>query len=96
QYHQVFNKFHQIIHSLAPLYINSLNLIHYIHHKYTYQPIQIPLHHTQILPTIPTPIPPLSLPPHSLSPIKYPQLKPIPNQQPLLLHFQIQPHFPKY
>ncbi len=63
---------------LAGVYINSLNVIHYMHDKYNYERIEMALHDTEIVRTMATGIAGLSVAADSLlSAIKYAQVKPI-------------------
>ena len=58
---------------LAGVYINSLNIIHYMHDKYSYERLEMALHDTEIIRTMATGIAGLSVA-DSLSAIKYAQL----------------------
>ena len=81
---------------LAGVYINSLNIIHYMHDKYSYERIEMALHDTNIIRTMATGIAGLSVAADSLSAIKYAQVKPIRNEDGLVVDFDITGDFPKY
>ena len=74
---------------LAGVYINSLNIIHYMHDKYSYERIEMALHDTNIIRTMATGIAGLSVAADSLSAIKYAQVKPIRNEDGLVVDFDI-------
>lgn len=73
EYDEVFKKFDQMMDWLAGVYINSLNVIHYMHDKYSYERIEMALHDTEIVRTMATGIAGLSVAADSLSAIKYAQ-----------------------
>ncbi len=81
---------------LAGVYINSLNIIHYMHDKYSYERLEMALHDTEIIRTMATGIAGLSVAADSLSAIKYAQVKPIRNEEGLVTDFEIEGDFPKY
>ncbi|WP_041497905.1 pyruvate formate lyase family protein, partial [Staphylococcus aureus] len=81
EYDEVFKKFDQMMDWLAGVYINSLNVIHYMHDKYSYERIEMALHDTEIVRTMATGIAGLSVAADSLSAIKYAQVKPIRNEE---------------
>jgi formate C-acetyltransferase len=70
-YEEVMEKFDLMMEWLADLYINTLNVIHYMHDKYSYERIEMALHDTKILRTMATGIAGLSVVADSLSAIKY-------------------------
>ena len=96
EYDEVFKKFDQMMDWLAGVYINSLNVIHYMHDKYSYERIEMALHDTEIVRTMATGIAGLSVAADSLSAIKYAQVKPIRNEEGLVVDFEIEGDFPKY
>ncbi|HHW5491530.1 TPA: pyruvate formate lyase family protein, partial [Staphylococcus aureus] len=95
EYDEVFKKFDQMMDWLAGVYINSLNVIHYMHDKYSYERIEMALHDTEIVRTMATGIAGLSVAADSLSAIKYAQVKPIRNEEGLVVDFEIEGDFPK-
>jgi len=68
---EVMAKFDNVMEWLAELYINTLNVIHYMHDKYSYERIEMALHDVEILRTMATGIAGLSVVADSLSAIKH-------------------------
>jgi formate C-acetyltransferase len=95
-YEEVMQKFDLMMEWLAGLYINTLNVIHYMHDKYSYERIEMALHDTKILRTMATGIAGLSVVADSLSAIKYGQVKVIRDENGLAVDFEISGDFPKY
>ncbi|MGJ7909591.1 formate C-acetyltransferase [Neobacillus sp. LXY-1] len=93
---EVMEKFDNMMEWLAGLYINALNIIHYMHDKYSYERIEMALHDTQILRTMATGIAGLSVAADSLSAIKYGQVKVIRDENGLAVDFETTGEFPKY
>ena len=76
-YEEVMHKFDMTMEWLAGLYLNTLNVIHYMHDKYSYERIEMALHDTNVLRTMATGIAGLSVVADSLSAIKYAKVKPL-------------------
>lgn len=95
-YEEVMAKFDSTMDWLAGLYINTLNIIHYMHDKYSYERIEMALHDTNILRTMATGIAGLSVVADSLSAIKYAQVRPIRDENGIAVDFEIEGDFPKY
>jgi formate C-acetyltransferase len=95
-YDEVMHKFDQVLEWLAELYINTLNVIHYMHDKYCYERIEMALHDTHVLRTMATGIAGLSVVADSLSAIKYAKVKPIRDENGIAVDFEIEGDFPKY
>ncbi|MGS2776577.1 formate C-acetyltransferase [Robertmurraya sp. GLU-23] len=95
-YEEVMAKFDSTMDWLAGLYINTLNIIHYMHDKYSYERIEMALHDTHILRTMATGIAGLSVVADSLSAIKYAQVRPIRDENGIAVDFEIEGDFPKY
>ncbi|MEK3990685.1 formate C-acetyltransferase [Robertmurraya sp. FSL R5-0851] len=95
-YEEVMAKFDSTIDWLAGLYINTLNIIHYMHDKYSYERIEMALHDTNILRTMATGIAGLSVVADSLSAIKYAQVRPVRDENGIAVDFEIEGDFPKY
>jgi formate C-acetyltransferase len=93
---EVMKKFDSMMEWLAELYINTLNCIHYMHDKYSYERIEMALHDTHILRTMATGIAGLSVAADSLSAIKYGKVKTIRDENGLVVDFTIEGEFPKY
>ncbi|KAA6451932.1 formate C-acetyltransferase [Bacillus swezeyi] len=95
-YDEVMHKFDQTMEWLAGLYINTLNIIHYMHDKYCYERIEMALHDTHILRTMATGIAGLSVIADSLSAIKYAKVKVIRDENGMAVDFETEGDFPKY
>lgn len=95
-FEEVMAKFDKTMEWLADLYINTLNIIHYMHDKYSYESIEMALHDTKILRTMATGIAGLSVVADSLSAIKYAKVKPIRDENGIAVDFEIEGDFPKY
>ncbi|WP_312472682.1 formate C-acetyltransferase [Neobacillus sp.] len=95
-YDEVMEKFDKMMEWLAGLYINTLNVIHYMHDKYSYERIEMALHDTTILRTMATGIAGLSVVADSLSAIKYGEVKVIRDENGLAVDFKTSGDYPKY
>lgn len=81
---------------LAQLYVNTLNLIHYMHDKYSYEALEMALHDTNVRRFFATGIAGLSCAVDSLSAIKYAKVTPIRNEFGIITDFKTEGDFPKY
>ncbi|WNR44225.1 formate C-acetyltransferase [Paenibacillus roseipurpureus] len=95
-YEEVADKFDTIMEWLAKLYVNTLNVIHYMHDKYCYERLEMALHDRDIVRTMATGIAGLSVVADSLSAIKYAKVRPIRNEQGIAVDFQIEGDYPQY
>lgn len=95
-YDDVMAKFDRMMDWLADLYINTLNVIHYMHDKYCYERSEMALHDTQILRTMATGIAGLSVAADSLSAIKYAKVHVVRDEDGLAVGFNTEGDFPKY
>ncbi|CAM4204520.1 formate C-acetyltransferase [Lederbergia lenta] len=95
-YEYVVEKFDHIMEWLAGLYMNTLNVIHYMHDKYSYERIEMALHDREILRTMACGIAGLSVVTDSLSAIKYAKVKPVRDENGIALDFEVEGDFPKY
>ena len=95
-YDEVMQKFDVMMDWVAKTYIDALNIIHYMHDKYSYEAIEMALHDKDILTTMACGIAGLSVVADSLSAIKYAKVKPIRNEDGLVIDYQIEGDFPKY
>ncbi len=95
-YAEVRQRFSQILDWLSNLYINTLNIIHYMHDKYSYERIQMALHDEEILRTSACGIAGLSVVVDSLSAIRYAKVRVIRDATGLAKDFEIEGVFPKY
>ena len=81
---------------LAGVYVNALNIIHYMHDKYSYERLQMALHDKKIRRWFATGIAGFSVVADSLSAIKYAKVKPIRDEQGITVDFEVEGDFPKY
>ncbi|MFB5759490.1 formate C-acetyltransferase [Paenibacillus medicaginis] len=95
-YEEVMKRFKPMMEWLAKLYMNTLNVIHYMHDKYSYERIEMALHDRDILRTMACGIAGLSVAADSLSAIKYAKVKPVRNEQGIAVDFEIEGEFPCY
>jgi formate C-acetyltransferase len=95
-YDEVVSKFDQTMEWLAELYINTLNVIHYMHDKYNYERLQMALHDINILRTQACGIAGLSVVADSLSAIKYAKVKVIRNEAGLAVDYEIEGEYPAF
>lgn len=95
-YKEVLEKYDVMLEWIAELYLNTLNVIHYMHDKYSYERLEMALHDTHILRTMATGIAGLSVAVDSLSAIKYATVKPIRDEDGVAVDFEIEGDFPKY
>ncbi|CEN74636.1 pyruvate formate-lyase [[Clostridium] sordellii] len=95
-YEEVMEKFDLFTDWLANLYINTLNVIHYMHDKYSYEALQMALHDREVFRTMACGIAGLSVCVDSLSAIKYAKVKPIRNENGIAIDFEVEGDYPKY
>ncbi len=95
-YNEVMVKYEQMMDWLAGLYVNTLNLIHYMHDKYSYEALEMALHDTEVRRFFATGIAGLSCAADSLSAIKYAKVYPVRNEEGLATDFKIEGDYPKY
>ena len=92
----VMSKYLDMMNWLAGVYVNTLNAIHYMHDKYSYERIQMALHDEHVHRWFATGIAGLSVVADSLSAIKYAKVKAIRNDDGLVVDYEIEGDFPKY
>ena len=95
-YDEVMKRFDENLEWLSKLYINTLNIIHYMHDKYCYERIEMALHDEEILRTSACGIAGLSVVSDSLSAIKYAKVKPIRNENGLVVDYEIDGEYPAF
>ena len=95
-YDEVMAKFDTMMDWIARVYINALNIIHYMHDKYCYESLEMALHDKDILRTMACGIAGLSVVADSLSAIKYAKVKVIRDETGLATDYEIEGDFPKY
>ncbi|MBR4494054.1 MAG: formate C-acetyltransferase [Clostridiales bacterium] len=95
-YDEVIAKFDPMLDWLVSLYVNCLNLIHYMHDKYYYEAAELALIDTNVRRTFATGIAGFSHVVDSLSAIKYAKVKAIRNADGIATDFEIEGDFPRY
>ncbi|MBQ2973622.1 MAG: formate C-acetyltransferase [Clostridia bacterium] len=95
-YDEVMKRFEIYISWLSNLYVNTMNIIHYMHDKYAYEKTQMALHDTKVGRFMAFGIAGLSVVADSLSAIKFAKVKPIMNENGFIVDFDTQGDFPKY
>lgn len=95
-YEEVKQKFAVIQDWLAKLYMNTLNVIHYMHDKYCYERLEMALHDRDIIRTMACGIAGLSVVADSLSAIRYAKVRPIRNEKGIAVDFEIEGEYPQY
>lgn len=93
---EVMDKFQDMMKWLASVYVNALNIIHYMHDKYCYESLQMALHDREVTRWFATGIAGLSVVADSLSAIKYAKVKAIRNEQGVAVDYEVEGEFPKY
>lgn len=92
---EVMVKYDQVLDWLARVYTSALNIIHYMHDKYSYESLQMSLHDSDVRRFFATGIAGLSVVADSLSAIKYAKVKPI-YEDGLAIDFEIEGEYPQY
>lgn len=95
-YDDVMQKFDKTLDWLAKVYVETLNVIHYMHDKYCYERIQMALHDEEVLRTMAGGIAGLSVVADSFSAIKHSKVKPIRNEDGLITSFENGGDFPSF
>jgi formate C-acetyltransferase len=93
---EVMRRFTMQMEWLAEKYVNTMNVIHYMHDKYAYESLQFALHDTEIKYYMAFGVAGLSVVADSLSAIKYARVKPIKNENGIISDFLIEGSFPKF
>ena len=95
-YDEVWEKFDNMMDYVARIYMNALNIIHYMHDKYAYESLEMALHDKDILRTMACGIAGLSIVADSFSAMKYAKVKVIRDETGLAVDYKIEGDFPKY
>ena len=93
---EVYERFNSYIGWLAHLYVNTMNVIHYMHDKYAYEKIQMALHDTEVDRFMAFGIAGLSVAADSLSAIKHARVKPVKDEKGFIVDFITEGDFPKF
>lgn len=95
-YDDVMKRFDMVLDWVARLYMNTLNLIHYMHDKYAYERLQMALHDREVFRTMACGIAGLSVVTDSLSAIKYARVKVIRDENNIAVDYEVQGDYPKF
>ena len=95
-YEAVQARFHIYLEWLCRLYVNTMNVIHFMHDKYAYEKIQMALHDTDVERLMEFGVAGLSVIADSMSAIKYASVKPIRDEKGYIVDFETTGDFPKY
>ena len=95
-YDEVMEKYDEMMEWLSKLYVDTLNMIHYMHDKYYYEAAEMALIDTDVRRTFATGIAGFSHVVDSLSAIKYAKVKVIRDEDGLATDFEIEGDFPRY
>ncbi len=94
-FEKIKENYFKVLSYVANLYVNTMNVIHYMHDKYAYEATLMGLHDTEVHPFMAFGVAGLSVVADSLSAIKYAKVKPI-RKDNIAVDFQIEGNFPKY
>ena len=93
---EVWDRYKDMMWWLAKVYVNTLNIIHYMHDKYCYERLQMALHDKNVTRWFATGIAGLSVVADSLSAIKYAKVKTIRDENGIVVDYEVEGDFPKY
>ncbi|MGO5065167.1 formate C-acetyltransferase [Clostridium sporogenes] len=94
-YEKVKENYFKVLEYIAELYVNTMNIIHYMHDRYAYEAGLMALHDTEVERLMAFGVAGLSVVADSLSAIKYAKVKPI-KENGIAIDFEIEGEFPKY
>ena len=95
-YDKVMERYAIYVEWLSRLYVNTMNVIHYMHDKYAYEKTQMALHDTKVDRFMAFGIAGLSVVADSLSAVKFANVRPIKNEDGFIVDFETTGEFPKY
>ena len=95
-YDEVMEAYKDMMRWLARVYVNTLNIIHYMHDKYSYERVQMALHDKKVTRWFATGIAGLSVVADSLSAIKYAKVKTVRDENGIVVDYIVEGDFPKY
>ena len=96
EYSRVITDYKKVLSYVAELYVDAINIIHYMHDKYAYEASQMALHNTLVERLAAFGISGLSVAADSLSAIKFAKVYPIRNEAGIAVDFRVEGNFPKY
>ena len=95
-YKEVKENYFEVLDKVAKIYVNAMNVIHFMHDKYAYEASQMALHDTKVERLMAFGMAGLSVVADSLSAIKYAKVTPIRDENGIAKDFEIKGDFPKY
>lgn len=95
-YDEVYTAYRKYLKWMAKLYVNTMNIIHYMHDKYAYERLMMSLHDTDVERLMAFGVSGFSVVVDSLSAIKYAKVTPIKDERGLIVDFDVKGDFPKY
>ena len=95
-YDEVMERFNDMMKWLAQVYVNTLNIIHYMHDKYCYERVQMALHDKKVTRWFATGIAGLSVVADSLSAIKYAKVRTIRDENGIVVDYEVEGGYPRY
>ena len=95
-YSKVITNYKKVLSYVAELYVDTINIIHYMHDKYAYEASQMALHDTLVERLAAFGVAGLSIAADSLSAIKFAKVRPIRNEEGIAVDFEVEGDFPKY
>lgn len=95
-YDEVMDRYNDMMKWLARVYVNALNIIHFMHDKYSYERVQMALHDKKVTRWFATGIAGLSVVADSLSAIKYAKVKTVRDEDGIVVDYIVEGDFPKY
>ena len=95
-YNEVKTAYDKVLEKVAKIYVDAMNIIHYMHDKYAYEKSQMALHDTNVERLMAFGVAGLSVAVDSLSAIKYAKVKPIRDEDGITVDFEIEGDYPKY
>ncbi|MBE7065305.1 MAG: formate C-acetyltransferase [Ruminococcaceae bacterium] len=95
-YDEVIEAYKYYLSWMAKLYVNTMNVIHFMHDKYAYERLMMSLHDTEVERLMAFGISGMSVATDSLSAIKYAKVTPIKDERGIIVDFKVEGDFPKY
>lgn len=95
-YEKVKKSYFKMMHEVARIYSDAMNIIHYMHDKYAYEAGQMALHDTYVNRLMAYGVAGFSVAVDSLSAIKYAKVKPVRDEEGIAIDFEIEGDYPKY
>ena len=95
-FNEVIDRFEKMMDWLANVYVNAMNIIHYMHDKYAYERVEMALHDYSPFRTMAFGMAGLSVVADSLSAIRYAKVRPVRDQTGLITDYEIEGEFPQF